>query len=582
MKNYWIHERKEVKAGDVIAGHKIARVTGQLHAEDGTVLAYDSWTGIRGPLAPHVSRIRIPDVVPFDRVTGERMREGSVSSLGWRVSLRSSYAYLYEVEPYGTPAYNISHIMDSRLDGTGVELRRNATVDEWFNGLPRVVNTTCAAGRTDYFVKGYRGSLIPAEDSVWTGRCYRKRSEFVVDCHNRLRLKSRFNHWPTLRDGTIAPPDRAVLLTSGPSSGAWERIELCDPCPGGWILRDEMVRAIDEFGRVRRVASAPADYVLLEDGRWCHPSAVDHCFYDGRAFCTHEAIRFDGQSYSPQGWELVGRFCDECGRAYINDGYSECHHCRADSRNRIRNYGNRSANSMIPERDVPIKFGIELEVGCDKGTDRATCAGLLSDAFELAGVDPQTYCVYKEDGSLCDCNGLEIVTRPDCPSVHKRVFGAALADKRLRGRMSSYDNGHCGMHIHVSRAPLNELWVGRLLVLVNSDNMKRMLRAVAGRSGNRYTTYDPFKKLTSVKSCTSRYEALNVTGDHTIEFRMFRGTLNPVSFVKNIEFVEAAIAYTRTATRSLRGLDDPSAFRDFVIKSRKAYPNLAQFLISRP
>jgi len=589
MKTYWIHEGEAVKVGDIVDGFKVTEVYStavlgrQVDSPDSPTcdLRRVNWFHEFSGPATSLTRITIPEAVPFDAVTGRRLREGDTTASGWVIT-HCGGSYVKARRPDGRYRVLSASPLSVRAADALIEVRENPTPAQYINGLPRIVDCTCAEGRTDYFVTGMRGRRLPAESSVWTGRVYRLRDEFACDVHGVLRLRSRLPAgWVTLPDGAVCPPSRAALLTAGASAGTYARVEDCLPVDGGWMLRSEMVRTYDHYGYERYLSRVPDDYRALADGTPCHPSACCECHHDGSLFLSGTGVRFGRNTYSRENWDRIGGYCETCGSTFLRDGFADCPNCREHARSRIRNYSNRAANHLISEKDVPIKFGIELEVGCDKGVDRSTCAGLMSDAFEFAGCDPLSYCVYKEDGSLCDCNGFEIVTRPDCPSVHKRVFGGALRDVRLRGKMSSFDNGNCGMHIHVSRAPLNDLWVGRLLVLVNGSSMQPLLHKIAGRSGNRYTNYDSSKKLTSVRRGSDRYEALNVTSDNTIEFRIFRGTLNPVSFVKNIEFVEAALEFTRTATRSLRDAGDVTSFVSFVSKERKSYPTLHQFITSR-
>ena len=43
-----------------------------------------------------------------------------------------------------------------------------------------------------------------------------------------------------------------------------------------------------------------------------------------------------------------------------------------------------------------------------------------------------------------------------------------------------------------------------------------------------------------------RYYAVNLSNDDTIEFRLFRGTLNPNSFFATLELVNAIVCYSRS------------------------------------
>ena len=313
-------------------------------------------------------------------------------------------------------------------------------------------------------------------------------------------------------------------------------------------------------------------------------SHLRECSRTGDIVHVSRTVSLDnGDLISTEWAEANCRRCDECGVWFETFGESqcECPRCRRNARVRIRNYTNRAAGCFTPEKNVPIKFGIELEVGCDRGYGRSDCAAVMAEAIDKSGTNIEQYAIFKEDGSLSSCDGFEIVTRPDCPSVHKRIWDVTLSDPLVTKHMSSFNNGKCGIHIHVSRAPLTELWIGRLLVLVNSPSNRPMIHKIAGRGANDYTRYYD-KKLSDGKGQgIERYEALNIGGSETIEFRVFRGTLNHDSFLKNIEFVEAALEFTRPHTRSLREMDTPKPFLDFVSKERKLYPHLYAFLRAR-
>lgn len=587
MKTYWTYDNKEIKVGDVIDGETITRVTSNgLYTDplETRSLASRDWYGvIIGPFATRVKRIIIPDVVPFDRITGKRLTSGMLTNVyNARIAaVNNGYTAIQTSD--GRP-FVLRRSTQLNAVEAGVEMRNNPTVKEYLTGLPRIRDVRCAEGQTDYFVSGIRNVKIPAEDAVWTGRCYRRVYEYKTDVTGELRLPRAIPaNWLTTHDGLVGPPDSIVEL----ADGRMEITRRAHYMDGKWYARAELLVYYNQYGDSSFVLSPPDNAVALSTvvdsvtvtSGYAHPEVVETCAATGRQDLRQHMVRVERRYYSQSYWSEHGRYCDTCGRAFVGTDDCDCEECRAGARARIRNYSNRSANTMRAEKDVSIKFGIELEVGCDKDVGKSECASILSDAFDAAGTDPTAYCVYKHDGSLEACDGFEIVTRPDCPSVHKRIFDTVLRQPKIRKSMSSFDNGCCGMHIHVSRAPLSDLWVGRLLVLVNDRNMQPLLHAVAGRSGNRYTNYDSSKKLTSKGS--DRYEALNVTSDTTIEFRMFKGTLHPVSFIKNIEFVEAALAYTRPAARSLRDINNAERFTEFVSKDRKSYPNLFQFLTSK-
>jgi hypothetical protein len=334
-------------------------------------------------------------------------------------------------------------------------------------------------------------------------------------------------------------------------------------------------------GEQQWVAELPDDYVeLLCSGEYAH---VDECY-----FCSHEdgyaledgCEEFNGEMYT-NGWLSDNTFtCECCGDRFHNDSYGndgQCDNCYdhdSDSNSRIRDYSCQMANDFPSESRSKIKFGIELEVE-PKDDDPSRSLDVFDSLL------PARYAVYKEDGSLDD-SGFEIVTRPDGPEVHKRIWSDVLADDRVRRTTTSWKSGRCGIHIHVSRAPLSDLWVGRIVVLVHSKKMAAVVGAVAGRYNKSYCEIDNHKKLTSGKGTNcSRYAAINTCLTKTIEFRVFRGTLHRESFIKNIEFVEAVLAYCKPAVSSNALVDDPAGFLQFVANNRKSYINLYEFLVGK-
>jgi len=70
----------------------------------------------------------------------------------------------------------------------------------------------------------------------------------------------------------------------------------------------------------------------------------------------------------------------------------------------------------------------------------------------------------------------------------------------------------------------------------------------------------------------SRYTAINICNTNTIEIRIFRGTLAPGSFFKNIEFCAALFEFTRDNKNT-----DLNNFKQF-IQNRAEFKNLAKFI----
>lgn len=570
MKYYYTYKNALINIGDV--------------TEDGTIAGFSNGrirvttsTGdeinLRTP-GPNYIQHECPALAIYDRITGVRLRAGDTSSAGVRIQvIYSDCARAVKVDDAACNyiwfelAANRSHV------DADIEIVNYPAFEELES------RTRHLASDGTVMVAGVRNKLLPAADCIWIDGHYRLISDYSWLASNGQFVKANTAGYVTVSSGGLARENETTILTAGAHVG--ERAYAYDvyALPDGRVCLLEETTLIRTASGESRALEMPAGFIMI-DGVAHEADSVIACAGDGTMHWRPNMYRYEGVYYGRDYFQRHAIDCSCCGSYYMpaidaTNHPTRCATCAQESKYRVQSYSNREANDYRPERNVAIKFGIELEVGCDRGFRRAACTKTMIDAI---GTDQ--YVVLKEDGSISECYGFEVVTRPDCPSVHKRIWANALAVPEVRQQMSSWTNGKCGIHIHVSRRPLSDLWVGRMLVLINADKMQPVVHAVAGRSSSSYTKYIK-KNLTDAtpdnRSC-DRYEALNTSGDHTIEFRIFRGTLEPAGFMKNIEFVEAVLAYCKPASRSLRDIDNPERFIEFVAKSRKDYPALHAFL----
>ncbi len=352
-----------------------------------------------------------------------------------------------------------------------------------------------------------------------------------------------------------------------------------------YYLKSALFKIVNYTGTVekyRRTEPSSRCYQKLANGTYAKHSNCRFLSHENRFELNRHTQSWHGEYYSIDWLDNNTFFCEDCSERFSNDECEDdcrCSDCqeaydrRYNRDSRVKDYSCRSSNNMKSEKEVPIRFGIELEVEPLRSRD------VSLDVFD--SLLPSKYVTYKEDGSLSN-SGFEIVTRPDCPSLHKRVWGEVLSDKRVRTTTSSWKSGSCGIHIHVSRKPLSELHIGRMLVFMNSKSLEKIVKTVAGRYNASYARINE-KKLTSGKKGRygDRYDTLNHGGEHTLEFRCFRGTLARESFLKNIEFVECVLDFCKPATCSNKEVAKPDSFLSFVRSHRKLYPNLFNFLLAK-
>lgn len=292
--------------------------------------------------------------------------------------------------------------------------------------------------------------------------------------------------------------------------------------------------------------------------------------------CNHCSQNFTELHYSEvRDQEL----CDECYNREIecDCGYfyqeGDWHECYRDSSG-IYTYSYKPDPVFYGQDDY--HFGFELEVEDDGGFGCGAGANLVSDLLGQR--------VYmKSDGSL-DC-GFEIVSHPHSLEEIQRLDWGFLRELRTRG-FRSWDTSTCGLHVHVSRTAFrkdgkrdegHELRFQKLVY----DN-KAQVQAIAGRESSFANFNDKGKLVRKVKygQSSDRYEAINSQNSHTLEVRVFRGSLKKERVLSAIEFVHSAVEYTRNM--KINPHDKQFSwirFMAYVLDNQTKYPNFTQIAL---
>lgn len=191
-------------------------------------------------------------------------------------------------------------------------------------------------------------------------------------------------------------------------------------------------------------------------------------------------------------------------------------------------------------------FGLELEVQMTSGSSsssRDAMAGRVHDLFNPAGAVGE-YCFFEEDGSI-GSEGFEIVTQPAGLDVHRDKFALFLNNPEVKKGMRSHEGGRCGLHVHVGRQYLSQAQIYRVQSFLNDVRNEGLIRMVARRYGAGFCKVKPeMAKFTPYgKTDGDRYEMLNTTPEHTVEFRIFRGSLRYESVMAALEFCNALLTF---------------------------------------
>lgn len=286
-------------------------------------------------------------------------------------------------------------------------------------------------------------------------------------------------------------------------------------------------------------------------------------------------------------------FCDiQCQRYFDPDVVCECGGVHS-YRYRPDEFDFFTAPTETGARGSKPFFGIELEMEDPNGViPRHRGARLLSD-YQWA------YPVH--DGSLAGTSesqgpgtggeyGFEMVTHPftwrwfehnwmDLESLLKRY-----ADMGFR----SWEGERCAMHVHVSRGPMSQAHQLRFINFIyGSVNLALCVgqRGYKSRGLQEYASFtdeDRSQLIQKIKrnnnpGVRDHYAALNTQYAASMEARWFRGTLNPKSFRKNLEFMCSVYHFTeRYGHQSANEANYVSWL--FSSPQRKEYAILADYL----
>ena len=206
---------------------------------------------------------------------------------------------------------------------------------------------------------------------------------------------------------------------------------------------------------------------------------------------------------------------------------------------------------MSTEKDIGkrklLYMGIELEVE-NKTID------LVRYAYSLQ----KEYSMYiKHDGSLV--SGLEIVSHPQTLRYHQRVFNwYKLLEKLREDKFTSYDNGRCGLHIHVNKNFFNSRDDILKVVLFFYKCFNRIKWFAKRRDRDcaefckrwKQSLVDYVEKskgsVEIAENNDDRYSCINLQNYDTMEFRIYRGTLNYNRFLASLLFTDAICHFVKS------------------------------------
>lgn len=344
-----------------------------------------------------------------------------------------------------------------------------------------------------------------------------------------------------------------------------DRFAFCDCCNSYKDMRDY------EFTEVYDVDHGITEY-YCESCR-DNTDTVFYCEYHERYENAWTCIEVRGYGEICHRAFEYGEFseCCECHNVFheddiiFSDDYDAyCEDCYEEygDRGQIKGYHNHKCEyhrntKILNDNDHVMTYGFELEV--EQGDNSISCGDMSNELYNIM----DEFTVYESDGSLD--NGFEIISNPyDIDYYHengKHLIKCMLEELRTNN-YKSHDTTTCGLHVHVGRHGLGTnygerdntiMQIGFVIEYFKEEltkfsrrkdtNINRWAKFTTSDYKKEELTLDIINKL--CRENRSRYSALNLQNDATIEFRIFRGTLKQESFLATLELVHNICMYCK-------------------------------------
>jgi len=262
--------------------------------------------------------------------------------------------------------------------------------------------------------------------------------------------------------------------------------------------------------------------------------------------------------------------------------------------NYARQYSNKDFN-LLPQGRLPYEknkddlflYGIELEV-----LRRRTCRRLIIKDIEEKILEGTA--IVKMDSSIEGHSGFEIVTVPMSFDYITQSNYFTNFYNQIKNELYSFRSSTTGCHIHVSRKPLNNFDVLKLMKLIMDKTSCELFSLIADRNiehehyckswllnwvGDDSRTDQINKYYTNLKRGVSfqRESALNVNNEKTIEFRLFKGNIYPNALTRYLETVKSCIQFVKS--NSFKNVNAVN-YLDFINNNDTDYPMLHRFIFN--
>jgi len=186
-------------------------------------------------------------------------------------------------------------------------------------------------------------------------------------------------------------------------------------------------------------------------------------------------------------------------------------------------------------------FGLEIEVTSKD-----------SGGLDLMRSQLGSFALFEHDGSVefqndeweeHDGEAFEIVTPPAAKSVISH-FAKKMGE--VEEEYEHEDNTSCGIHVHVSRKSFsNQYHIAKFLTFF--AKYPKFTHIIGEREPNHYSRNEITGNVVgkAKNGGGEKYDAVNLRHKKSVEIRIFRSSLRYKAIMKNVEFIDALITYTR-------------------------------------
>jgi len=220
--------------------------------------------------------------------------------------------------------------------------------------------------------------------------------------------------------------------------------------------------------------------------------------------------------------------------------------------------------------EMRLLFGVEYEIHVPGSITIGHVAG------EIMTCPLKNFFIAKSDASIG--RGFELCSVPATLNAHRIVwtaffnmFGEAPGIKTLE---------NTGLHVHVTKAALSPLIVGKLLAFYNKPMNSSLIKHVSRREP--HNQWSNILSNLGIKAAanpfsTTKYSIVNTVPLHTIEIRCFKAPTTLEEMLAAIQFVDATVQFCKETSMKSLGFD---SFLGFVEEARnqKQYRELHKVL----